>query len=277
MPFSSDFAQDQRISTPPKQVSLRFRRRENPLRLERRALAENLLVGLETDFGAALLHAFLHQLDVALRHAALVDLAIQAAAAGDLDFQRFRQRIRDRDADAVQAAGSFIGIAAEFSARMQRRHDDFERRFFLELRMILDRNAAAVVGDGDKAVVVHLDLDEGRMARDCFVHRVVDDFGEQVMQRALVGAADIHAGGGGGRAPSPPKLQSAPRRIRPSRLFSRAPCRRTGQALLRRALRARRISSRTSSRIWPLHLRIEDGRDRVANQLGEIMPYHIKA
>ena len=32
------------------------------------------------------------------------------------------------------------------------------------------------------------------MARQRFVHRVVDDFGEQMVQRLFVGAADIHAG-----------------------------------------------------------------------------------
>jgi hypothetical protein len=37
-------------------------------------------------------------------------------------------------------------------------------------------------------------LDEGGVAGDGLVHRVVDDFGEQVVQRLLVGAADIHAG-----------------------------------------------------------------------------------
>ena len=39
-----------------------------------------------------------------------------------------------------------------------------------------------------------LDLDEGRMAGQRLVHGVVDHLGEQVVQRLLVGAADIHAG-----------------------------------------------------------------------------------
>ena len=44
------------------------------------------------------------------------------------------------------------------------------------------------------AVGLQLDLDEGGVARQRLVHGVVDDFGEQMMQRLLVGAADIHAG-----------------------------------------------------------------------------------
>ena len=39
-----------------------------------------------------------------------------------------------------------------------------------------------------------LDLDEGGVAGQRLVHRIVDHLGEQVMQRLLVGAADIHAG-----------------------------------------------------------------------------------
>ena len=60
--------------------------------------------------------------------------------------------------------------------------------------MRIDRDAAAVVGDGDEAVGVELDLDEGGMAGHRLVHGVVDHLGEEVVQRLLVGAADIHAG-----------------------------------------------------------------------------------
>ncbi len=60
--------------------------------------------------------------------------------------------------------------------------------------MRVDRNAAAIVGDGEKAVGRKLDLDPIGMAGERLVHGIVDDLGEQVMQRLLVGAADIHAG-----------------------------------------------------------------------------------
>ena len=60
--------------------------------------------------------------------------------------------------------------------------------------MRIDRNAAAIVGDGDKAVGLHLDLDPVGVTGQRLVHGVVDHLGEQVMQRLLVGAADIHAG-----------------------------------------------------------------------------------
>ncbi len=60
--------------------------------------------------------------------------------------------------------------------------------------MRIDRNAAAIVGHREIAVGRQLDLDEGRMPGQRLVHGIVDGFGEQVMQRLLVGAADVHAG-----------------------------------------------------------------------------------
>ncbi len=60
--------------------------------------------------------------------------------------------------------------------------------------MRIDRDAAAVVADGDRVILVQLDLDPGGMAGDGLVHRVVEDLGDEVVQRAFIGAADIHAG-----------------------------------------------------------------------------------
>ena len=68
--------------------------------------------------------------------------------------------------------------------------------------MRIDGDAAAVIGDGQKSVGGEFHLDEGGMACQRFIHGVVDDFREQMMQRLLVGAADIHAG------PAPHRLQA---------------------------------------------------------------------
>ena len=94
----------------------------------------------------------------------------------------------------MQAARGLVDLRVEFAAGVQRAHDHFERRLVLELRMRVDRNAAAVVGDGDEAVRLHLDFDPVGVAGERLVHGVVDHLGEQMMQRLLVGAADIHAG-----------------------------------------------------------------------------------
>ena len=60
--------------------------------------------------------------------------------------------------------------------------------------MRIDRNAAAVIGDRDEAIGLHLDVDPVGMSGKRLVHGIVDHLGEEVMQRLLVGAADIHAG-----------------------------------------------------------------------------------
>src|ERR1700737_4937113 len=126
--------------------------------------------------------------------AALERHAVELLAAGDFDLEPRGQRVHHRDADAVQAAGGLVNLGVEFATGMQRAHDDFERGFFWKFRMRIDRNAASIVGDGEESVGAQLHFDEGGMARQRLVHGVVDDFGEQMVQRLLVGAADIHAG-----------------------------------------------------------------------------------
>ena len=60
--------------------------------------------------------------------------------------------------------------------------------------MRVDRHAAAVVADGEPAASFEEDFDDGGVAGHRLVHRVVDHFGEEVMQAVGVGAADVHAG-----------------------------------------------------------------------------------
>ena len=60
--------------------------------------------------------------------------------------------------------------------------------------MRVDRHAAAVVADREREVGVELDLDAVGVAGDRLVHGVVEDFGDEVVQRPFVGAADVHAG-----------------------------------------------------------------------------------
>ncbi len=149
---------------------------------------------MEADFGAAAVIDLAEVFQLALGVAAFEAHAMELLAAGDLDLEPGGQRIHHRDAHAVQAARGLIDLGVEFAAGMQRAHDDFECRLFRKFRMRIDRNAAAVVGHGKEASGLEFDLDEARMPGQRLVHRVVDDFGEQMMQRLFVGAADIHAG-----------------------------------------------------------------------------------
>ena len=58
--------------------------------------------------------------------------------------------------------------------------------------MFGDGNAAPVVGDRQAIAFLQRNLDPRRVACDRFVHRVVENFGSKVMQRAIVSSADIH-------------------------------------------------------------------------------------
>ncbi len=128
-------------------------------------------------------------------------LAVERLVARHLDLQQVGECVHHRDADAVQAARGLVDLRVELTAGVQRGHDDLERRLAGEFRVRVDRDAAAVVGDDEGAGLLKLHLDEAGMAGDRLVHRVVDHLGEQVVERPLVGAADIHAG------PAPDGLQ----------------------------------------------------------------------
>ena len=175
------------------EIGLGARHGEQALGPEGNVLAEDLRVGLEADARAAAVVDIADFLQPALGRAAREDLAIELAPARHLDLKRFRQRIDHRHADAVQAAGGVVDPGVELSAGVEGGHDHLQRRLVLELGMRIDRNAAAVVGDGDEPVGFDLDLDPARVTGDRLVHAVVDDLGEEMVQALLVGAADIHA------------------------------------------------------------------------------------
>src|SRR5262249_46328887 len=72
--------------------------------------------------------------------------------------------------------------------------DDLGRRHAL-LGVDVDRDAAAVVAHGDRAVMVEHHVDLAAVAGERLVDRVVDDLVDHVVQaRAVVGVADVHAG-----------------------------------------------------------------------------------
>ena len=184
------------------QIGLRARHLEQALRFERGLGAENFGVRLEADGGAAAVVDLAEVLELALGMAALERHLVELLAARDLDLEQRGEGVDHGDADAVQAARGLVNLGVELAAGMQRAHDDFKRGLLREFRMRIDRDAAAVVGDGEEAVGRQFDADERRMSRQRLVHGVVDHLGEQVMQRLLVGAADVHAGAAADRLKS---------------------------------------------------------------------------
>ena len=96
--------------------------------------------------------------DLAGRHAALVLLLIDVPVAADFDFAPFGEEIDHGDADAVQTAGGLVGPLAELAAELEHGHHALQRGE-AQVGMRLDGNAAAVVLDGHRAVVVDRDRD----------------------------------------------------------------------------------------------------------------------
>ena len=176
------------------EIGFRAGHAEEADRAPAQLVAEDLRVRLEADGGAAPVGCGADLGELAHRGAAREFLAIHSAVAGDFDLDVLGERIDDRDADAVQAAGGGIGLVREFAARVQRRHDDFEGGFLGEFRVGVDRDAPAVIGVGEEGVGGELDLDAVGVPGNGLVHRVVEHFGEEVVVGAFVSAADIHAG-----------------------------------------------------------------------------------
>ena len=90
------------------QVCFRARHAEQPLRIERRFGAEDFTVRLEADLGAAVVVDLAEFFQAALRLAARERLFVELAAARHFDFEFFGERVHNGNADAVQAAGSFV-------------------------------------------------------------------------------------------------------------------------------------------------------------------------
>ncbi len=153
---------------------------------------EDLEVRQEGDARAALVGlAALRQLG--RRRPALVGLGVLVAVAPDGQVQPLRQRVDDRHADAVQAAGDLVAAAvAELAAGVQDGEDDLGGRLLLLLHRV-DGDPAAVVDDGDRVVRVDHDLDLVGLAGERLVDGVVDDLVDQVVQAAGAGRADVHA------------------------------------------------------------------------------------
>ena len=99
-------------------------------------------------------------LDLPLRDALGVLLAVLEAVALDGGDELLRERVHDRRADPVQPAGvdvAAVGVA-ELAAGVQHREHQFEAAL-LVLRVHLDGDAAAVVGDGQRvAALVQRDV-----------------------------------------------------------------------------------------------------------------------
>ena len=151
---------------------------------------------------------------------------VRAAVAVDLDVEPGGQGVDDARPDAVQATGGGVGAAAELAAGVQLGEDDLDAGQ-PRLGLDVDRDAAAVVADLDRAVGVQHDVDVVAVAAQRLVDRVVDDLPEAVHEAARVRRPDVHAG------PLAHRLEA----LQNGQVPGRVPRRRSPALRLARALR----------------------------------------
>ncbi len=153
---------------------------------------EDLLRGPEGDLGAGLVGG-LELLEVVLGDTQVEGLLPAVAVALDLDAELLRQRVHDRRADAVQAAGDLVAAVAKLAAGVQHGQGDGDGWLLLG-GVHLHRETTPVVLHGDTAVGEDLHVDPVAVAGQCLVDGVVDDLPEAVHEPGRTVRADVHAG-----------------------------------------------------------------------------------
>ena len=154
-------------------------------------VGEDQRIGLEGGLGAHLVGAS-DAADLGHGHAPLVFLLEDVSLAADFDLAPLGEEVDHGDAHAVQAAGGLIGPLLELPAELQHGHHALERGE-AQVGMFFDGDAAAVVLDRHRAVVVDRDGDFRGIAGHRLVDRVVDHFIDEVVQAAGGRVGDVHA------------------------------------------------------------------------------------
>ena len=156
--------------------------------------AKDLFIGMKCDRGAAAVWGRTDLGNWTQRDAAGEALLVKLAIAGDFDNHGIGERVDNRGADPMQAAGGLIGFAREFTTGMQGAQDHLKSGFVGKPRMRVNRNAAPIIADGYGIICMEFDFDAICMAGHRLIHGVVQNLSHQVVQGPLIGAADIHAG-----------------------------------------------------------------------------------
>ena len=93
----------------------------------------------------------------------------------------------------MEAAGHLVAAGAELAAGVEFGEDDLDGGAVLG-GMLVDGDAARLVGDGAGAVGVERDVDVGAVAGHELVDAVVDDLIDAVVVALLEGVANVHGG-----------------------------------------------------------------------------------
>ena len=93
----------------------------------------------------------------------------------------------------MKSAGDLVGVVVELAACVEHGHDDLGCRDAF-LRMDVNRNAAPVILNADRAVLVDPDVNVLAVAGQRLIDGVVHSLVDHVMKsRAVIGVADVHS------------------------------------------------------------------------------------
>ena len=120
-------------------------------------------------------------------------LAVDLAVPIDFDVEPLGKSIGDAGAYAVQTAGVVIVFISEFSACVQLGKNEFDGGDFFD-RVDVHGDPSTVVFDGYAPIGIDRDGDARSEFVSGFVHRVIDDFPDDVVHTAQVGISDVHTG-----------------------------------------------------------------------------------
>ena len=154
---------------------------------------EDVGIGPEMDGGAGLGDLALLHVDAVQRDAPRIVLDVELALPADLHPKLLRQGVHAGKTHAMKAAGDLVAPAAELAACMEDGQGHLQS-VLAGLLMVAHGDAAAVVPDGDAVALVEEHLDMGAEPGQSFVHAVVHDLGDQLVQSPLVRGTDVHAG-----------------------------------------------------------------------------------
>ena len=125
-------------------------------------------------------------------NATVVGLSVDSSVAVNLHLEVSGQGVNDRDTNTVQPTRHLVTAATELPTGVQNGQNHLHCWLFFH-RMLVHWNSATVVDNSDPTIGEQRHRNRRGVTGHCLVHRVVDDFVDEVVQAPLTGGADVHA------------------------------------------------------------------------------------
>ena len=120
-------------------------------------------------------------------------LAVNCFIPRNLHRHHIGEGIDYGNSDAMQPARGCVCLVRELPTRVQGAQNHLQRRFPRVFRMLIHRNTASVINNHDFVIGLKMQLNPVGMPGHSLIHCIVQDLPHQMMQRALIRAANIHA------------------------------------------------------------------------------------